>query len=115
MFFNEKKHIDDERRLVLSGEETDLQGCFTIKLFHRDSSRTKEFALVPPQLVSGTLLEGLAAKLWEPEHMSLGRMHCFSFPRRPDPGFRCPPIRQRRKNTKESVLAAALTAAASVS
>jgi hypothetical protein len=25
MFFNEKKHIDDERRLVLSGEETNLQ------------------------------------------------------------------------------------------
>lgn len=25
MFFNEKKHIDDEGRLVLSGEETDLQ------------------------------------------------------------------------------------------
>ena len=25
MFFNEKKHIDDERRLVLSGEETYLE------------------------------------------------------------------------------------------
>ena len=32
MFFNEKKHIDDEWRLVLSGEETDLQAALAAVL-----------------------------------------------------------------------------------
>jgi hypothetical protein len=63
-------------------------------------------------IVPRTFLEGPAAKLREPELISLGRMLCFSFPRRPDPGLRFPGYRAATGKYKGSKLAAVLKAAA---